>query len=125
MILAHPEGLRYSELHRRIKEATPTFNSSTINTSIWNLDLVMPQAVWKPSKGLYRHVNFKEQDVVEESAEQSGPTAPRIREDAFYGPFADWLVNEAEDATQAIPLGGNVFRDKWYARRDRQTRVTA
>jgi len=38
---------------------------------------------------------------------------PKIREDQFYAPFADWLKNEAEEATQAIPLGGNVFRDRW------------
>jgi len=113
LILAHPEGLRYSELHRKIKEATPSFNSSTINTSIWNLDVVLPLAVWKPSKGLYRHVKFKEQDVVEEPAAPPGIPVPRLREEAFYRPFADWLVNEAEDATQAIPLGRNVFRDKW------------
>lgn len=113
LILTHPEGLRYSELHRKIKEATPSFNSSTINTSIWNLDVVLPLAVWKPSKGLYRHVKFKDQDVTDEPAGATGAVAPRIREDAFYAPFADWLVNEAEDATQAIPLGGNVFRDKW------------
>ena len=113
LILAHPEGLRYSDLHRQIKEATPSFNSNTINTSIWNLDAVMPLSVWKPSKGLYRHANFKDHDVAEEPAATSGTPALRIREEAFYRPFADWLVNEAEDATQAIPLGGNVFRDKW------------
>jgi len=114
LILEHPEGLRYSELHRRIKEATPSFNSNTVNTSIWNLDVVLPLAVWKPSKGLYRHVKFKDQDVVDGPATTFGlPPAPRIREEAFYRPFAEWLVNEAEDATQAIPLGGNVFRDKW------------
>ena len=38
---------------------------------------------------------------------------PKVREDQFYAPFADWLKNEAEEATLAIPLGGNVFRDRW------------
>lgn len=27
--------------------------------------------------------------------------------------FADWLVNELEECTKAIPLGGNKFKDKW------------
>ena len=37
----------------------------------------------------------------------------RIREEDFYAPFVEWLVNEIEDVTRAIPLGGNRFRDKW------------
>ena len=109
LIGAHREGLRYSDLCRKIKEATPSFNAGTIKTYIWNLDILLPEVVWKPSKGLYRHVNFKEQDIHEIDCS----TTPRIREDAFYAPFADWLKNEAEDVTHAIPLGGNVFRDKW------------
>lgn len=109
LIRAHPEGLRYSELHRKIKEATPAFNSSTIKTYIWNIDIVLPDLVWKPSKGLYRHTEFKDQEIPDVVC----PTTPRIREEAFYAPFADWLRNEAEEVTHAIPLGGNVFRDKW------------
>ena len=27
--------------------------------------------------------------------------------------FADWLVNDLEDCSKAIPLGGNIFRDRW------------
>ncbi|MDI9608086.1 MAG: hypothetical protein QM228_07490, partial [Atribacterota bacterium] len=27
--------------------------------------------------------------------------------------FASWLVNELEECTVAIPLGGNKFKDKW------------
>ena len=35
------------------------------------------------------------------------------QEEAFYHPFADWLQNDLEDVTKAIPLGGNRFKDKW------------
>lgn len=31
---------------------------------------------------------------------------------AYDAPFADWLVNDLEDCTKAIPLGGNIFKDK-------------
>ncbi len=41
------------------------------------------------------------------------PTPSKVREDQFYAPFADWLKNEAEEVTHAIPLGGNIFKDKW------------
>jgi hypothetical protein len=53
-----------------------------------------------------------------DAAEQSGrsrESAPRNRhaESAFYAPFADWLVNELEECTHAIPLGGKTFGGKW------------
>ena len=34
-------------------------------------------------------------------------------EEAFYKPFADWLVNELEECTKAVPVGRNIFKDKW------------
>jgi hypothetical protein len=37
----------------------------------------------------------------------------KIKEEDFYVPFANWLKNEIEDVTHAIPLGGNKFSDKW------------
>lgn len=37
----------------------------------------------------------------------------RSSQEVFYEPFSDWLVNEIEDCTKAIPLGGNRFKDKW------------
>ena len=37
----------------------------------------------------------------------------KIAEEHFYAQFADWIVNELEECTKAIPLGGNKFKDKW------------
>lgn len=37
----------------------------------------------------------------------------KITEEDFYQSFADWLVNELEECTKAMPLGGNKFKDKW------------
>lgn len=36
-----------------------------------------------------------------------------VREEDFYEPFANWIKNELEDVTRAIPLGRNKFKDKW------------
>lgn len=110
----HPEGLRYSQLKSRIQLADASFNSNTINGSIWNLASVFPDKVYKPSKGLFRLVKYRPlESEVPEPAELPIALAAKVREEAFYVPFADWLVNEIEDATQAIPLGGNIFKDKW------------
>lgn len=51
--------------------------------------------------------------ALSEPALPSKTAAPRIKEEAFYEPFADWLINELEECTTAIPVGGNVFKDKW------------
>ena len=41
------------------------------------------------------------------------PVREKLSEKAFYEPFADWLVNDLEECTKAIGVGGNVFKDKW------------
>ena len=110
----HPEGLRYSELRNKIQDSDPNFNSNTINGSIWNLDTVFPEKVYKPSKGLYRLLAFKDQELEAPVVQTPvAKAASKIKEEDFYVPFADWLTNEIEDVTHAIPLGGNVFKDKW------------
>lgn len=40
-----------------------------------------------------------------------GPGGPK--EEAFYKPLADYLVNDLEECTKAIPLGGKKFADRW------------
>ena len=42
------KGLRYSELHAKISAFDTHFNSNTINGSIWNLDAIFPDKVYKP-----------------------------------------------------------------------------
>ncbi len=110
----HPEGLRYSELHAKILDADSTFKPNTINGCIWNLDAVYPKEVYKPSKGLFRLLKNKPMDAeIQIPAPSLATSTDKIKEEDFYAPFADWLKNEIEDVTQAIPLGGNKFKDKW------------
>ena len=111
----HPEGLRYSELHAKILETDGTFNPNTINGCIWNLDATQPEKVYKPSKGLFRLLKNKPADAATpDAATMPAPAVVgKIKEEDFYIPFADWLKNDIEDVTHAIPLGGNKFKDKW------------
>lgn len=109
-----PQGLRYSELLRRIKQTGPELNPNTVNNYIWNLEVVLPQTVYKPVKGLFRLVKFKEPTPPEITNESpAGPSQSKLREDVFYPLFANWLKNDLEEVTHAIALGGNVFRDRW------------
>jgi hypothetical protein len=108
-----PKSLRYSELHTKISTFDPTFNSNTVNGSNWNLDAIFPDKVYKPSKGLFRLLKHKPADEQAEGPALVPPPLSKIKEEDFYEPFADWLTNEIEDVTVAIPLGGNKFKDKW------------
>jgi len=111
-----PEGIRYTDLKRKILEINPSFNPNTIEGSIWNLDIQHPDKIYKPDRGMFRLLKFKE-DVLTQPDSQSTPKnnskAKTISEEDFYQPFADWLVNELEECTNAIALRGNIFRDKW------------
>ena len=37
----------------------------------------------------------------------------KIREEDFYDAFGEWLINELEECTRSISVGGNRFKDKW------------
>lgn len=117
MLESNPDGLRYSELRSALLNSSHNFNANTINGSIWNLDAQFPDQVYKPSKGLFRLTKFRPVDDLIVPTEVVADAAPdstcKIKEEDFYVPFTDWLKNDIEDVTHAIPLGGNRFRDKW------------
>ena len=107
IIADHPAGIQFSDLRRQIHETDSSFKLNTISGSIYDLDVRVDE-VEKPSRGLYRiRVADSQGNAV------AAPLAPGIQEEEFYSPFADWLKNDLEDVTKAIPLGGNRFRDKW------------
>ena len=105
-------GVRYSDLVRKIQEEIPDIPVNTIHGTVWNLETRVPTEIYKPARGLFRHIKFREEEIGEEER-KFPPEAEKIKEEDFYKPFADWLVNELEECTKAIPLGGNKFKDKW------------
>jgi hypothetical protein len=106
----NPQGMRYSELYNKIKETLPNANGNTINGCIWNLDVTMSEEVYKPDRGLFRHVSFRDTQLLRQDFSES---VSEISEESFYQPFANYLTNELEECTKAIKLGGNKFKDKW------------
>jgi hypothetical protein len=110
---ASPEGVRYSELVRRILALDETFNQNTIHGNVWNLQEQFSDRVYKPSRGLFRLIKYRDPET-DQLKEELVPKQPKkIKEEDFYESFADWLVNDVEECTKAISLGGNRFRDKW------------
>jgi len=95
-----------------LSQEFPDIPVNTIHGTVWDLDKRLPNEVYKPARGLFRHVNFKEEEISKEEPKLPFE-AVKIKEEDFYKPFANWLVNELEECTVAIPLGGNKFKDKW------------
>ena len=116
ILAKRPEGIRYTDLRNAILEINSSFNTNTINGATWDLDATYPKEIYKPDRGVFRLVKFKE-DVFTQPDELTNSKktikAESISEEDFYQFFADLLVNELEECTKAIALGGNIFRDKW------------
>ena len=55
----HPDGLRWTDLRKRIEESDPGFHPKTVNGCVWKLVERYPDRVYKPSKGLFRLLEHK------------------------------------------------------------------
>jgi hypothetical protein len=111
IIAASPGGIRYKTLVRQIHDEHPETPINTVHGSVWDLASRFPNEIMKPSRGLF---------VPPRSGEAEGPpnealaTKPsKVREEAFYEPFAEWLKSELDEATVAVPLGGAGLQKKW------------
>lgn len=102
----HPQGLEYKDLRKEVL-LCENFNPNTISGSLYNLNEKYSDLVYKPKTGLYRLLKYSEDTFIEKSSKKI------IAEEKFYEPFAQWLVYELEECTNAIGLGGNYFKDKW------------
>lgn len=113
LVKEHPGGIRYSELIDAIATRSPETPVNTIHGSVWNLAANFPDAVTKPSRGLFKPVGVEGDDI--ESPDDVTPVVPAVgyRESDFYDPFAQWLKNDLDEATTVVPLGGAALKSKW------------
>jgi hypothetical protein len=112
LLRSEPQGIHYSKLVARVHDALPEVPINTVHGNIWNLEVTHPEEVVKPARGLYIHSVFYKINT-DESIVQIAAAKPKVKEERFYRPFAEWLMNDLEECTKAIPVGGNLFRDKW------------
>jgi hypothetical protein len=108
----NPGGIRYSDLLSRIHEQHPETPPNSIAGAAWDLASRFPTEVAKPSRGLFIPANAHDGEIQSQHTEDS-KVVSRVREEEIYAPFADWLKNELDEATVAVPIGGSGFREKW------------
>lgn len=54
LLSVHPDGLRWTDLIKKILEIDPTLHPKTVNGCVWKLIEKYPEKVYKPSKGLFK-----------------------------------------------------------------------
>jgi len=60
ILKAKPQGIRTTQLIKEIQKKLPKAHPKTINGTVWKLPTNRSEQVYKPSRGIYRHVSFKE-----------------------------------------------------------------
>lgn len=117
LLATEERGIRYSDLLSRLHVLFPNLkaDSGNFRGAIWNLDARFPNEVYKPARGLFRLVRFREATTMSPPPAAAPP--PHVvagpRESDFYEPFAVFLTDELEECTTAVSLGGNRFGGKW------------
>lgn len=117
MVRGEPNGIHYSDLLGRLHNESDfaSVPRNSITGAVWNLDVQKPNEIFKPSRGVFQHTSYRAVSVAQPPVQPVVPPSlvPKVTELDFYLPFKDWLLNETEDCTKAIVLGGNRFGDRW------------
>ncbi|MEO0281170.1 MAG: hypothetical protein ABIN05_02310 [candidate division WOR-3 bacterium] len=105
------EGAYYSDIINYLKEKLPDVPVNTLHGSLWDFRQMIindeKKEVIIPERGFYILSKYYQKETSDQKKSQ------KIKEEDFYESFADYLVNELEECTKTIALGGKKFQDKW------------
>ncbi len=113
ILTRHPQGLGFGILNQTVVDALPKVNDNTIWRVVSSLARFFSQKFYKPSRGIYCLLRFKDEGEESDGEDSSASVVAEtvtsgLRESDFYDPFAKFLV-EMEECSQSIKLGGNLF----------------
>ncbi len=107
LLQENPNGMRYAELRRAVIEAMPKVKRGTIQGTLRIINQINSD-ISKPERGLYVLTsNQQNSDPIYE------PIEPKLKEQDFYESFAEWLVDDLNECTEACAVGGRFFGGKW------------
>lgn len=121
---AAPGGLRWGELHKAILAGEPETPANTVTGALVAL-FQKPTDIVKVARGTYQLAKFvdaqSQQAIAIDDAAAAEPVTIESSEHAkvtlleadFYDSFAEWLVDGADEVTEAVALGGSVLKGKW------------
>jgi hypothetical protein len=118
----HRDGLRWSDILRRVRESSPDTPGNSVQGATFAL-FRDDEEIVKVSRGFYRLAKYdavERQNTMPDTSETTivevsrpGQEPAKLREQDFYEPFAEWLRDDLNDVINAVPLGGALFRSKW------------
>ena len=108
-----PTGVRWSSL---VKDIVAEYPDTPINT-VWGSTrslFLEDSEITKVSKGIYALTADLggAQPIDAEQQTLTTNEKPPAEKD-FYEPFATWLRDAQEEVTEALAIGGNIFKTKW------------
>lgn len=113
IVIANPNGIRFSEIKRQILATHPATNPKTVQGVLSLFGTNPPASVTKPSRGLYAPAAAVPAAPPVPYAAPAPSAAPTLREEDFYDPFAQWLRDELDEVVVAGALGGASQRTRW------------
>src|ERR1017187_8861907 len=111
LVSKEPNGIHVSDLSIAIRKSfegtkiEPSIGPGKLHPIILKYIAEPTAVVYRPKRGLYRHKKF--QETIEPESVQS---LDKASEEKFYPLFARWLVDDLEECTKAIPVGGKIRR---------------
>lgn len=114
-----PGGLRFVDLVRKVRSTSADFkDEGGLPQYIQWLPRRNPEKFFKPSRGIFQLVDQSAQNDVGSVPDISSPAEKSTSDKAwneasFYQPFADYLINDLDECSKAVVLGGNKFGGKW------------
>jgi hypothetical protein len=109
LLKSHRDGMSHGDLKKSIKKNFPEIKDNSIAGYLSHC--YNKEKIEKPSRAWFIFKEYN-QNVSNLPAPKSNATN-KIKEEDFYGPFAEYLKGELEGCTEAIPLGGSRFGGKW------------
>lgn len=105
-----PNGIRYSDLRRKLIEQFPNINRNGLTGALHHTTENCPR-IKRPEKGLWILERYNSPTSKADKIQEVLDRLPK--ETSFYQSFADYLIQDLEECTKAISLGGNRFGDRW------------
>ena len=106
------DGIRHEQLAAKILTSAPDTNKNTIRAALSGHP-ELNRKIQRPSRGLWILDKYAKLQAKEQSLDDELPARKLGREKAFYEPFAQWLKEDREEVNHVLPIGGNMWRDKW------------
>jgi hypothetical protein len=110
LLNAHPGGMKPVELQKLVLAKDPSLKPKVVEWVIWELSKDSSK-VHKPAKGILTLTKYASSPLPPEG-DTPAPASSK-KEASFYEPFAEWLVGAGDEATEAVVIGGAVFKAKW------------